>query len=87
MVRAKIYTTDYCGYCHAAKSLLHRRGIAFEEIDASGSDSLRKWLVTATGQRTVPQIFLDDRPIGGYRELSALDRSGKLTDFAATTPA
>lgn len=82
MARAKIYTTDYCGYCRAAKSLLERRGIAYEEIDVTHSDELRVWLVETTGQRTVPQIFLDDRSVGGFTELAALDRGGKLVAYS-----
>jgi len=74
----KIYTTFYCGYCRAAKQLLQQRGIPFEEIDVSDDDATREWLVTATGRRTVPQIFFGDESIGGYDELVAIDRSGRL---------
>ncbi|MGZ3406504.1 MAG: glutaredoxin domain-containing protein, partial [Polyangia bacterium] len=56
MPEIRIYTTDYCGYCHAAKSLLSSRGVAFEEIDCSQDPATRKWLIEQTGQRTVPQI-------------------------------
>lgn len=78
-MKVKIYTTGYCGYCHAAKSLLKARAIDFEEIDVTNDSSKRKWLMDTTGQRTVPQVFLNDVPIGGFTELSALDRSGKLS--------
>lgn len=81
MLRAKVYTARNCGYCGAAKSLLLRRGVAFEEIDVTGDLELRQWLVRVTAQRTVPQIFLDGRSIGGYQELTLLDRSGKLASF------
>jgi len=74
----KIYTTYYCGYCRMAKQLLESRKVAFEEIDVSDDDATREWLVTATGRRTVPQIFIGEEPIGGYEELVALDRSGRL---------
>ncbi len=74
----RIYTTRFCGYCVAAKRLLGARGVAYEEIDVSGDDSRRAWLVQTTGQRTVPQIFIRGRSIGGYRELAALDASGEL---------
>ncbi len=73
-----IYTTDYCGYCKRAKALLSQKGIAFEEINVEGDDEKRAWLIEQTGQRTVPQIFINEKSIGGYDELSALDRSGKL---------
>ena len=73
-----IYTPDYCGYCKRAKALLSQKGIAFEEINVEGDDEKRAWLIEQTGQRTVPQIFINEKSIGGYDELSALDRSGKL---------
>ena len=76
----RIYTTAYCGYCRMAKQLLQQRRVAFEEIDVSGDDETREWLVTATGRRTVPQIFIGDESIGGYDELSALDRAGRLAE-------
>jgi glutaredoxin 3 len=78
MIEVRIYTTHYCGFCVAAKALLQSRAIAFEERDVTGSHDERAWLVEKTGQRTVPQIFLGGVPIGGFRELSELDRSGEL---------
>lgn len=74
----RIYTTSYCGYCHRAKRLLTERGLAFEEIDVTSDTAKREWLVEATGQYTVPQIFIGGQPVGGYDELSNLDRSGAL---------
>jgi glutaredoxin 3 len=62
----------------AAKRLLGARGVAYEEVDVTGNAGARAWLLEATRRRTVPQIFVGDRPIGGYRELAALDRSGEL---------
>ena len=79
----RIYTTNYCGYCHAAKALLQQRGVAFEEIDCSSDPATRKWLIEQTGQRTVPQIFIGGVPVGGFSELSALDRAGKLRAILA----
>jgi glutaredoxin 3 len=86
MTDVKIYTTRMCGYCFAAKRLLNKRGIPYEEIDVSGNADQRAWLVEATGQRTVPQIFIGGESIGGYDELAALDRAGKLTEKLAGTP-
>lgn len=83
MASVRIYTTTYCGYCYAAKELLRERGIAFEEIDVTGDDHKRAWLREATGRHTVPQIFIDDRPIGGYTALERLDRSGELSRLLA----
>ncbi|OGQ06199.1 MAG: glutaredoxin 3 [Deltaproteobacteria bacterium RIFCSPLOWO2_01_44_7] len=78
MTHVKIYTTNYCGYCKKAKALLEERGIAFEEIDVTDNDSMRDWLVKKTGFKTVPQIFIDEEPIGGYDQLAELDQTGSL---------
>jgi glutaredoxin 3 len=75
----KMYTTRVCPYCIAAKRLLKAREVPFEEIDVSGDDAKRAWLVEATGRRTVPQIFIGGEAIGGYDELAALDKSGQLS--------
>lgn len=82
-VEIRVYTTTSCGYCRAAKALLESRGAAFQEIDCSDDDELRRWLVEQTGKRTVPQIFLAGVAIGGYDELVALDRSGELAQILA----
>jgi glutaredoxin 3 len=74
----KVYTTPICPYCIRAKALLKKRNVPFEEIDVSKDEAKRTWLVKATGQRTVPQIFIDEKPIGGSDELQALDTSGEL---------
>jgi glutaredoxin 3 len=74
----RVYSTLICPYCVRAKLLLRSRDIPFEEIDVTGDHDARRWLVQATGRRTVPQIFIDDEPIGGFDELRALDRSGEL---------
>jgi glutaredoxin 3 len=73
-----MYTTRTCPYCVAAKRLLSTRAIAFEEVDVTGDQEKRDWLVEASGRRTVPQIFIRGRSIGGYDELAALDRTGEL---------
>ena len=77
----KIFTTPRCGYCLMAKRLLMSRGITFEEVDAVGQSELRAWLLKVSGQRTVPQIFIHGQSIGGYTELNALDRAGKLIEL------
>ncbi len=74
----RIYTTTFCGYCVAAKALLAKRGVSYEEVDCSADPATRAWLVEQTGQRTVPQIFIAGVPIGGFTELSQLDRAGEL---------
>jgi glutaredoxin 3 len=86
MAEVVVYVTDYCPYCVRAKGLLSRKGVAFTEIDVSGDDELRAWLVKTTGRRTVPQIFIDGVPVGGSDDLHALDRAGKL-DAMLSRPA
>jgi len=78
MATVKVYTKKNCPYCVRAKALLDRKGVAYEEIDAEHDDALRTWLVETTGQRTVPQIFVGDRSLGGFSDVDALDREGKL---------
>lgn len=78
MTDIRIYTTTICPYCVRAKQLLQRKGVAYEEIDVSGDSGLRHWLVNTTGRRTVPQIFINDQPVGGCDELYALERAGEL---------
>jgi glutaredoxin 3 len=76
--KVTVYTTSYCPYCVRAKRLLERKGVAYEEIDAERKDELRAWLVQKTGQMTVPQIFVGERSLGGFSDIDALDRQGKL---------
>ncbi len=78
MTDVRVYTTRVCPYCIAAKRLLVARGVAYEEIDVTGDDDKRAWLLEVTGRRTVPQIFIRGEPIGGYDDLAELDRSGQL---------
>jgi glutaredoxin 3 len=80
MKKVTLYTTDYCGYCRAAKHLLEQQIVPFTEIDVTNDSEKRQWLVNTTGQRTVPQIFLGDEPIGGYTELAELVKGGSLQD-------
>lgn len=78
-----MYSTQYCPYCTRARALLERKGVAFEEIDVSRDEARREHMVRASGRRTVPQIFIDGRPVGGYDDLVALDRSGELDRLLA----
>ena len=79
MAKVEIYTKLFCGYCARAKSLLGSKGAAFEEYDISlGGPKRDEMLKRAPGAMTVPQIFIDDRLIGGSDDLAALDRAGKL---------
>ncbi len=78
MADVLMYRTPVCPYCIRAKMLLKRKGVAFKEIDVSGDREKRAWLIDATGQRTVPQIFINGRSVGGCDELYLLERQGKL---------
>ena len=79
VARVQIYTTAMCPYCVRAKRLLAARGIVFDEADVGSDPALRADVVRRSGRRTVPQIFIDGQPIGGFDELAALDASGELT--------
>ncbi len=73
-----IYTTGYCPYCVRAKELLKRKGASYQEINAE-DDAVRDAMIArAGGRRTVPQIFIGDTHVGGFDDLSALDKAGKL---------
>jgi len=78
MADVKVYSKKSCPFCVRAKALLDRKGVVYQEIDAEHDDALRAWLVETTGQRTVPQIFVGDRSLGGFSDIDALDREGKL---------
>ena len=81
MADVTIYTTNYCPYCTRAKSLLTRKQVAFTEIDVTRDASKRQWLVQATGQTTVPQIFINGKSVGGSDDIHSLDRRGQLDDL------
>ncbi|MGH6664140.1 MAG: glutaredoxin 3 [Pseudolabrys sp.] len=80
----EIYTTRYCPYCNAAKALLKRKGAVYNEIDVSGDWEQRETMIKrASGQMTVPQIFIGATHVGGSDELHALEREGKLGPLLA----
>ena len=75
----EIYTSPFCGYCHAAKGLLKSKSVGFQEVDISGKPHLRSQMMArANGNHTVPQILIGGIHIGGYDELQVLEKSGKL---------
>ena len=76
--KVTVYTKQSCPFCVRAKRLLEKKGVAYEEIDVEGSDDLRIWLAEKTGQKTVPQVFVGERSLGGFSDVDALDRDGKL---------
>lgn len=84
MKRVEIYTKGYCPYCHAAKALLKRKGVSFEETDIERQPQRREEMIRrANGRRTVPQIFIGGQHVGGSDDLHALDRAGKLDPMLA----
>src|SRR6185437_2188040 len=87
MTRILLYTTQFCGYCRAAKRLLQGRGLDFEEIDVGfDADKRAEMIERAMGLRTVPQIFIHGRHVGGYEELAELERGCKLDGWLANAP-
>lgn len=83
-----LYTTQFCGYCRAARRLLRDKGLEFEEIDVAFDAEKRAEMIERTGGlRTVPQIFIHGRHVGGYEELAALEHQGKLEAWLANAPA
>ena len=78
-----LYTTEPCGFCRQAKTLLETRGVGFREVNLAKDPEGRAALVALTGQMTFPQIVIGERAIGGFRELLEADRAGTLEDLLA----
>jgi len=78
MAQVTVYTALVCPFCVRAKRLLDHKGVAYEEVDVSSDAARRDKMVADSGRRTVPQIFIDGLPIGGYQELQILENSGDL---------
>jgi glutaredoxin 3 len=84
MKKVEIYSSPLCGFCHAAKRLLNGKGVNFSEIDVLAQPAKKTEMVQrANGGRTVPQIFIGDLHIGGFDDLNALERAGKLDGILA----
>ena len=84
MPTVEIYTTQTCGFCHAAKRLLAQKGVSFTEISLNAQPERRAEMVQrSNGGRTVPQIFIGETHVGGCDELYALERAGKLDPLLA----
>lgn len=82
MSKIEIYTTDYCPYCKKAKALLNQLGLNFQEIDITDNeDEAMDNLIAKTGRSTVPQIFINDKFIGGCDDLFELQKTGKLQEI------
>ncbi|ENV32155.1 glutaredoxin 3 [Acinetobacter gerneri] len=79
-----VYSTTFCPYCVRAKQLLERKGVAYKEVNLSQeAPEVRVELMQRTNHRTVPQIFIKDQFIGGFDQLYALEKEGKLDDLLA----
>lgn len=78
MAKVEIYTTAYCPYCLKAKALLDAKGVSYQEINLEGKPDELAALKQRTGWRTVPQIFIDGKLVGGFSELSRMESEGKL---------
>jgi glutaredoxin 3 len=86
MPTIEMYTTPSCPYCHAAKDLLHKKGVKFNEINVMGDVAKRQEMVKrANGRMTVPQIFINETHVGGCDDLYDLDHEGKLDPLLTAT--
>jgi len=84
MKPVEIYTSPLCGYCHAAKRLLKQKDVKFKEVDILANPNRKPEMIRrANGGRTVPQIFVGDKHVGGCDDLYALERAGKLDKLLA----
>ena len=76
--KIELYGTEYCSFCSAARMLLKKKGVDWEEIPVGGDPGARRDMEARSGRRTVPQIFIGGQPIGGFDELYELEQSGEL---------
>ena len=84
MAKVEVYLTRSCPYCHAARGLLDRKGVSYDIIDVGAEPERRAEMTQrANGRRTVPQIFIDGKSMGGSDDIHALDRQGKLDALLA----
>jgi len=78
MAQVTIYTTHYCPFCFRAKALLRSKSVDFEELDVTDNPGLRQEMERLSGRKTVPQVFIDGKPMGGFDDINCLDRGGEL---------
>jgi glutaredoxin 3 len=84
--RVVVYLKRGCFFCAGVMELLEDKGVAFQTIQVDGRAELRRWLEEASRRHTVPQLFINGAPVGGFEELMALDREGKLDELLAAQP-
>jgi glutaredoxin 3 len=88
MAHVVVYLTPWCPYCHAAERLLEKKGVRdIERIRVDGTRDLRREMEQRSGRYTVPQIFINEYHVGGFDDLAALERSGRLDSLLAGLPA
>ena len=81
MVKVEIYTSAMCGYCTRAKNLLEKKGVKFVEYDVTFDSGKRQEMNTRTGKTAVPQVFINDEPVGGYSDLVEFDLDDELDNM------
>ena len=86
MARVVIYTTNYCPYCSGAKALLRSKNVSFDEIDVTDDPERRAEMERLAHRRTVPQIFIDGKGIGGFDDARFLDSTGELDRLLRISP-
>ena len=84
MARVRMYTTAVCPFCQMAERLLQAKGAEIEKVRVDLDPAERTAMMEKTGRRTVPQIYVGDTHVGGYDDLAALDRAGKLDPLLAS---
>ena len=82
-VPVTIYTKSWCFWCQRARALLERRGIGYREISLDSAPAAREEMITRSGRRTAPQVFIGEHHVGGSDDLAAFDRSGELDRLLA----
>ena len=80
-----MYSKEYCPYCRMARQLLDNKGVDYQLIDIEGKHELRERMIELSGRRTVPQIFVGDHHVGGFDDINALERKGKLDALLGDT--
>ena len=83
MTRVEMYLKTTCGYCYRAQALLEQKGVEVETYNLDRGGPKRDEMIQRSGRMTVPQIFIDDRHVGGCDDLFALERQGKLDELLA----
>jgi glutaredoxin 3 len=84
--RVVVYVKRGCSFCAGAMELLEEKGVSFETVQVDGRSELRRWLEEASRRHTVPQVFINGAPVGGFEELMVLDREGRLDELLARQP-